>query len=138
MSVSIIIPPCIDIINSNDTGVKAQGPKGEKGDAFSIDKQYSTAEEMVADTENVRDSQMAVVTDSRKLYIRLNNYTDGEYGFSKYGGTGGSTRMFRLKFAASGSQTSITLQHSSDHGSTWSDESSGYDGMYIVTRIVCA
>jgi len=77
------------IINSVDTGVKAQGAKGDKGDAFSIDKKYDTADDMVTDTDNVNDSQMAVVLDTRKLYIRIDGYTEGDYaGWMEIGGIG--------------------------------------------------
>ena len=77
------------VINSIDTGVKATGEKGERGEGFSIDAKYDTAEDMVADTDNVADSKMAVVLATKQLYLRVDGYTDGDYdGWMEIGGIG--------------------------------------------------
>ena len=77
------------VINSIDTGVKATGEKGERGEGFSIDAKYNTAEAMVADTNNVADSKMAVVLATKQLYLRVDGYTDGDYdGWMEIGGIG--------------------------------------------------
>lgn len=77
------------VINSIDTGVKATGEKGERGEGFSIDAKYNTAEDMVADTDNVADSKMAVVLATKQLYLRVDGYTDGDYdGWMEIGGIG--------------------------------------------------
>ena len=80
------------VINSIDTGVHAQGAKGDKGDGFSIDEKYDTVEDMVADTDNVQDGKMAVVIVDKQLYLKVDGYTGGNYdGWMDIGGLGDLT-----------------------------------------------
>ncbi len=64
-----------------------------------------------------------------------NAYTDATYSRTQ---RAEGMHEFRLRFADTDStHTCIYLQYSTDHGSTWSDESSGHNELISVTRIIC-
>lgn len=80
------------IINSIDTGRPARGEKGEKGDGFKISATYENVDDMVADTENVKDSTVVIVESTNTMFIRLDDYTGGTYeGWMEIGGLGDLT-----------------------------------------------
>lgn len=80
------------VINSIDTGVNATGAKGDKGDAFSIDEKFDTTADLVAATDTVAENKMAIVVENKQLYIKISDYTDGEFpGWMEIGGIGDLT-----------------------------------------------
>lgn len=65
-------------VDGVDTGVSAKGAKGDTGEGFLVTKQYSSIDEMVADTDPANDSEVVVVVtgDIGNFYLRLTGYVD--------------------------------------------------------------